>query len=213
LTPGDTIQFRWRFTSDPGADFKGFYLDDIGITNIRLPNSCTAVPGVPMLVSAASRLNHGGTPFAAPMALDGSGIEPRDGQGNYTIVLHFDQPIQSGTATVMSGTGNVGAVSFSGNDMLVNLSGVANVQRLTLTANNVASTSGGLLSAVNLTIGFLIGDVNANGIVSNGDVSVIQAQVAQTVGASNFREDVNANGTISNGDVSITQAQIGTTLP
>jgi hypothetical protein len=41
LTPGDTIQFRWRFASDPGAEFKGFYLDDIAVTNIRLPNSCT----------------------------------------------------------------------------------------------------------------------------------------------------------------------------
>jgi hypothetical protein len=43
LTAGDKIQFRWRFTSDPGATFKGFYLDDIAVTNISLPNSC--VPG------------------------------------------------------------------------------------------------------------------------------------------------------------------------
>ena len=46
LTPGDTIQFRWRFTSDPGANFAGFYLDDIAVTNIRLPNTC-APNGVP----------------------------------------------------------------------------------------------------------------------------------------------------------------------
>jgi hypothetical protein len=41
LTPGDTIQFRWRFTSDPATAFAGFYLDDIAVTNIRLPNVCT----------------------------------------------------------------------------------------------------------------------------------------------------------------------------
>jgi hypothetical protein len=41
LTAGDTLQFRWRFTSDPGADYAGFYLDDVAITNIRLPNACT----------------------------------------------------------------------------------------------------------------------------------------------------------------------------
>jgi hypothetical protein len=41
LTPGDTIEFRWRFSSDPGAEYGGFYLDDIAITNILLPNSCT----------------------------------------------------------------------------------------------------------------------------------------------------------------------------
>ena len=44
LTPGDTIQFRWVFTSDPATEFKGFYLDDIEVTNIRLPNSCIQGP-------------------------------------------------------------------------------------------------------------------------------------------------------------------------
>jgi len=47
LTAGDTIQFRWRFTSDPGAAFKGFYLDDIAVTNIRLPNACTTTAPSP----------------------------------------------------------------------------------------------------------------------------------------------------------------------
>jgi hypothetical protein len=40
LAPGDTVQVRWRFSSDPGAEFAGFYLDDIAVTNIRLPNAC-----------------------------------------------------------------------------------------------------------------------------------------------------------------------------
>jgi len=41
LNPGDTIQFRWRFASDPGAEFAGFYLDDIAVTNITVPTACT----------------------------------------------------------------------------------------------------------------------------------------------------------------------------
>src|SRR5688500_10547265 len=44
VTAGDTIQFRWVFTSDPATNFKGFYLDDIAVTNISLPNSCTQGP-------------------------------------------------------------------------------------------------------------------------------------------------------------------------
>ena len=40
LAPGDAVQFRWRFSSDPGAEFAGFYLDDIAVTNVRLPNAC-----------------------------------------------------------------------------------------------------------------------------------------------------------------------------
>ena len=40
LSPGDTIQFRWRFSSDPAAEFGGFYLDDVAVTNTRLPGTC-----------------------------------------------------------------------------------------------------------------------------------------------------------------------------
>lgn len=40
LVAGDTIQFRWRFTSDPATAYRGFYLDDIAVTNIKLPNAC-----------------------------------------------------------------------------------------------------------------------------------------------------------------------------
>jgi hypothetical protein len=60
LAAGDTIQFRWVFTSDPATNFKGFYLDDIAITNIRLPNACNAGPiptPTPLPTPAAQLLN------------------------------------------------------------------------------------------------------------------------------------------------------------
>jgi hypothetical protein len=34
------VRIRWRFTSDGGLEFRGFYLDDIQITNVHLPNPC-----------------------------------------------------------------------------------------------------------------------------------------------------------------------------
>jgi chitodextrinase len=40
---GKTVQIRWRFTSDPGAEFEGFYLDDVAIANAKMPGSCTQV--------------------------------------------------------------------------------------------------------------------------------------------------------------------------
>jgi hypothetical protein len=40
LNPNDTIQFRWRFASDSGAEYAGFYLDDLAVTNVHLPNAC-----------------------------------------------------------------------------------------------------------------------------------------------------------------------------
>ena len=214
LTPGDTIQFRWRFTSDPGAEFKGFYLDDIGVTNIRLPNACTPTPGAPLLTRAASRKTHGTAgAFDAVMPSNGTGVEPRKSNGNYTIVLRFDRPMQSGSATVTSGTGTVGAISFSGNEMLVNLSGVANQQRLTLTATNLTAVGGGVLSSVNVTMGFLIGDTSGNGSVNASDISETKLHSGEATNASNFRTDVNANGLVNSSDISLVKSKSGTALP
>jgi hypothetical protein len=45
---GKTVKIRWRFTSDPGAEFEGFYLDDIAITNAKLPGPCTLIVTKPV---------------------------------------------------------------------------------------------------------------------------------------------------------------------
>ena len=63
------------------------------------------------------------------------------------------------------------------------------------------------------SMGVLLGDVNGNRTVSNGDVGLIQAQVGAAVTQSNFRDDVNVNGVLSNGDVATAQAQVGAQLP
>jgi hypothetical protein len=44
LTPyaGQTVMLRWRMSSDPAAEFEGFYLDDIAITKAMAPASCGA---------------------------------------------------------------------------------------------------------------------------------------------------------------------------
>jgi hypothetical protein len=41
---GQTVKIRWRFTSDGGAEFQGFYLDDVAITNVNLPGTCVPTP-------------------------------------------------------------------------------------------------------------------------------------------------------------------------
>jgi hypothetical protein len=40
LTPGDSIQFRWGSTADGTNEYAGFYLDDVAVTNVRVPNVC-----------------------------------------------------------------------------------------------------------------------------------------------------------------------------
>ena len=82
LTPGDTIQFRWRFSSDPGAEFKGFYLDDIAVTNINLPNSCTttappsATPTATPTPTVAPTATATPTPTIAPTATATATVTP-----------------------------------------------------------------------------------------------------------------------------------------
>jgi len=189
-------------------------LDDIAVTNITLPNTCTAaVAGVPVLVGAASRLTHSaaGT-FDAPMSLNGSGVESRNASGNHTIVLHLDRAMQSGNATVMSGTGSVGSVSFSG-DMLVNLNGVVDKQKLTISATNLTPVNGSVLNSVSLTLGFLVGDSTGDGTVNSGDAQQARNRSGQLTDGTNFRSDINRDGAINSGDAIIVRGRSGNSLP
>jgi len=87
----------------------------------------------------------------------------------------------------------------------------------TILINLAGVNVGTIVGNVSVPMGVLLGDVNANRVVSNADVSLVKAQVAAggNVDSTNFRNDVNANGVISNADVSLTKAQVaaGAQLP
>ncbi len=55
-------------------------------------------------------------------------------------------------------------------------------------------------SNIQATMGVLIGDTTADGVVNSTDVSQTQSQLRQPVTASNFRDDVNADGVINPAD-------------
>jgi hypothetical protein len=164
-------------------------------------------------VGAASRMIHPGAgTFDAPLPLTGNppGVECRNGNGNYLILMNFDSPVQSGNATVLSGTGTVTGVSFSGNAMLVSLSGVTNAQRLKLNAVNVTGTNNAVVPAASVEIGFLIGDTTNDGSVDAGDIAQTKSESGNPVTNSNFREDVNVDGSIDAGDISFVKFESGT---
>jgi len=87
----------------------------------------TVNASAPVLQSAASRKVHGaaGT-FNLPLSLvlTNPTTEPRQGPAA-TVVLTFDAPITSATAAVIEGTATAGTPVFSGNDVIVPLTGVA----------------------------------------------------------------------------------------
>ena len=43
---GSTVMIRWNFSSDPGSEFQGFYLDDIQITYASINNDCSISNGI-----------------------------------------------------------------------------------------------------------------------------------------------------------------------
>jgi hypothetical protein len=169
----------------------------------------------PMAQSAFSRKTHGaaGT-FDIPLPLTGSvGIECRSGgaTNDYQMIINFATTVTVGSASVTSGTGSVSSFSVSGSQVTVNLTGVINVQRITVTLINV--NDGTHMGDVPASMGVLVGDVNGNAVVNASDVSLTKSQVGQTVTGSNFREDVNANGLINSVDVAQVKANVGTALP
>ena len=170
----------------------------------------------PMAQSAFSRKTHGaaGT-FDVPLPLTGNvGIECRSGgaTNDYQMIINFATTVTVGSASVTSGAGSVSSFTGSGTSQItVNLTGVTNVQRITVTLFNV--NDGTHMGNVPVSMGVLIGDVNGNAVVNASDVSLTKSQVGQPVTGSDFREDVNANGLINSVDVALVKARVGTALP
>ena len=188
--------------------FLGGAASALDLSDLFLPN---AIPnGDPQVVS---RKVHGsaGT-FDINLAHTD---ECRSGGANnaYQLVFTFPVAVTFNSASVTAGTGTVSSSSGSGTpNVSVNLTGIINAQRITVTLYGVSD--GGTGSA-NLTaqMGVLIGDSNGNGAVSSADVAQTKSRSGVTVDATNFRSDVNANGAINDSDISLIKSSVGTGLP
>jgi len=177
-------------------------------------NTCSTTSVAP--IGAVSRKVHGsaGT-FNIDLPLTGPpGIECRSGvtPGDHTIVVTFPTHVNVASATC---AGQSATKTSSGTSVTVNCTGVPENQFVNVTLTGVSD--GTNTANVSIPMGVLKGDVNANKVVTNADVSLVKAQVSAggSVNASNFRNDVNANGVITNADVSIVKTQVaaGAQLP
>lgn len=177
----------------------------------------TAATTLPLsLTTAVSRKMHGALgPFDIPLPLTGApGVECRSTGGNHTIVLTFSNDVVNGTATIASGAGSIaGSPAFAANTLTVNLTGVADVQQLTLTLSGVTDEFGQVLPTTNVPMKMLSGDTNGNSSVNATDVGQTKAQSGNVTTAANFRSDVNANGSINASDVGLVKSRSGTSLP
>ena len=120
----------------------------------------------------------------------------------------------SGSATVTGGTGSVlGSPSFVGKTMTVDLTGVADAQKVTVTLSQVTTSTAQVLPDAAVSANMLIGDTNADQSVGGADVAQTRAQVGVAVGVGNFRQDVKVDGMINAGDVFQVRQHVGNSLP
>jgi hypothetical protein len=173
---------------------------------------------IPLLrpTSAVSRKTHAAAgDFDIDLPLTGEpGVECRSSGGIHTIVITLSNAVVSGSANVTTGTGSVaGSPTFSGNVMTVNLTGVVDVQKVTVTLSNVTDGFSQVLASIPVSMNVLVGDTNASKIVNATDIAQTKAQSGQPVTASNFRSDVNVSGTMTATDITQVKAAAGNSVP
>jgi hypothetical protein len=202
----------------PPTDQRGFGrngISDIGAFEFNGP------PPPVQLVRAISRKVHGSSgPFDIDLALSGTPtVECRSGgaNGDYTVIFTFANNLFSlGSAAVTSGAGFVSSshVGTEARQYVVNLSNIANAQRVTVTLFNVTDSLGYNSSSIPITFGILLGDTSGNGSVTATDIGQVKSQSGQPVTASNFRADVTASGgSINASDIGLVKSASGTQLP
>jgi ethanolamine utilization microcompartment shell protein EutS len=209
LTPGHSVLCPNFLNHTPDSDW------DAATGQTPWYTNCVGAVPPPTLQGAASRKVHGaaGTfDLALSQAALNPTTEPRQGS-TATIVMTFEVPIISADIAVTEGSAAAGAPSFSGNDVIVPLTGVTDQQYETIALTNVASSASGVGGSGSVRIGFLVGDVNQTRVVSVADLGLVNAQLSQIVTAANYLKDVNVGGTITLADKGITNANLTRALP
>jgi autotransporter-associated beta strand protein len=221
VATGSTVNLN--FTGNPDR-VRSFILDGVtqppGIYGGPLSGAPKQIPQLNgsgtifAVAKAVSRKVHGDAgafdidlPFAG-----GPGIECRDGNGDYQIVVTFANNVTFSYVGFIFGTGYVSSYNGSGTSTVTaNLAGVANAQIIYVIIEDLNDGSGPTNWV--LPMGILIGDVNGNGTVNASDVVAVKTQLGQPATASNFRADVNPNGIVNASDVVKVKTLLGTSLP
>ena len=97
--------------------------------------------------------------------------------------------------------------------MTVNLTGVADVQKITVTLSNVTDSFAQVLPDTAVSVNMLVGDTNGNKTVNASDIAQTKGQSGLPVTAANFRTDVTADGSITASDIALVKSHSGASVP
>jgi hypothetical protein len=176
------VDFLWGVTCSSTTDCwaVGFYFNVNGVYQNLIEHY--TVPPVQLNSVVSSKVHGSAGTFDIHLPLTGNpGIECRSGgaNGDYTLVFTFANTLTSvAGASVTSGTGSVAGNNIDSSDAhnyIVNLTGVTDAQYITVSLANVTDSAGNFSSAVSASMGVLLGDVDANGVVDGNDVSAVQS--------------------------------------
>jgi hypothetical protein len=187
--------------------------------NYTLSGNASCLKAVPLIGIASTKTHGSAGTFDIALPLTGNpGVECRTGGaiGNHTLVFTFVNPISSvAGASVTNGTGMVNSShinSANPHEYIVNLTGVANAQKLTVTLTGISDTAGNSSPTLAVIMGVLLGDVNGDGFVLSGDYTATRQESGSPVNGDTFRFDINADGFILSGDYTVVRQQSGTHL-
>jgi hypothetical protein len=169
---------------------------------------------VGVVVVVVSRKVHGaaGT-FDLPLSEVATNptTEPRQGP-SHTIVFSFSNTVTAAAASITEGTAIAGAPTFSGTEVIVPLTGVADRQYVTIALSGV-DTGTGPTGTASVRIGFLMGDVNQNRVVTVADLGLVNSLLTQPVTGANYLKDINVTGTLTVADKGLTNSNLSQGLP
>jgi N-acetylneuraminic acid mutarotase len=158
------------------------------------------------LESSFSRKTDRHNSFDVPLP----GVEDRSDGKRLVIGFTFNNEV-TGADSASTSCGTGGSLSVDPADshtLLVTFNGqTCNQQEDTLTLTNVHDTLGNTLASAETSGCFLIGDVNGDGHVGNGDIGNIQGHLGQITDETNFGDVINADGRINNQDVQAARAR------
>ena len=170
-----------------------------------------AVAAPPVLLSAVSRVTHGNAgafDVTLPLA-GGSGVECRSLADGTTVVLTFNQPVTSITATVAGGKAKAAAPAVATNVVSVKLTGVGDAQTVSLKLDKVANAAGERMKAQTISFRVLLGDINGDGRLTAADANLVRAAVGKRVSGSTFRADVTPDGQLTAADSNQARTAVG----
>jgi alpha-L-rhamnosidase len=220
-SPGSTSYTKYAatFTATATAQTLSFVGTDLAggdntvfIDNVSMSSEADAAVGTPSLVSAASIQSHAGTNYPIALSLTGTpGVECRQINETLRLVYTFDRAVVSGDADVIDGDGDVENVSFNGDTMTVDVTGVTNAQEITVQVSNLNGTAG----SGSVTLGVLLGDINGDGAVNAQDVTIDRNAVESVAGTSGFNPntDINLDGAVNAQDVTIVRNAVESSIP